>query len=110
MLIPSILLAFLPTYAQLGHFGYLATSMLVLIRLVQGLAVGGELIGAYVYILEATKGQNKGFWGACCKASGCAGNVLGLGIVGILRLSLSKQAMINWGRRFVINIKCILST
>ena len=98
MLVPSMILAFLPTYSQCGSYGYVATTVLVLIRLVQGLAVGGELIGAYVYVLESARGQNKGFWGATCKASGCAGNVLGLGIVGMLRYFLSPESMNNWGK------------
>jgi MHS family proline/betaine transporter-like MFS transporter len=51
----------LPTYEQLGIS---ATLLLVLMRLIQGLAVGGELVGAYIYTLEAANGKNKGFWGS----------------------------------------------
>ena len=60
MLLPTLVMGCLPTYEQLGIS---ATLLLVLMRLIQGLAVGGELVGAYIYTLEAANGKNKGFWG-----------------------------------------------
>ena len=61
MLLPTLVMGCLPTYEQLGIS---ATLLLVLMRLIQGLAVGGELVGAYIYTLEAANGKNKGFWGS----------------------------------------------
>ena len=46
-------------------FIYLIKSKIVLCVL-----VGGELVGAFIYILEATGGTSMGFWGAATKSSG----------------------------------------
>lgn len=59
MLFPSFLIGVLPTYHQSG---YISTFLLVFFRLLQGLACGGELVGAFIYTIEATGGINKGFW------------------------------------------------
>ena len=67
MVLPSFLIGCLPTFSE---WGYTSTVILVLLRLLQGLAVGGETVGAFIYTLEATGGIRKGFWCACCKASG----------------------------------------
>ena len=67
MLAPSFVIGCLPTYNQ---WGYSVTAILVLCRLLQGIAVGGELVGAFIFVLEATPAENRGFWGAACKSSG----------------------------------------
>lgn len=96
MLFPSFLIGCLPTYAQIG---ITSTLLLLLMRILQGLAVGGEVVGSYVFTIEATNGVNKGFWGACCKASGLLGNVLGLGFSTLLRAVLTPYQMTTWGWR-----------
>lgn len=99
MLIPTLVLAVLPTYSEIG---LTATILLVTIRLMQGIAVGGELIGAFVYTIEITGGKHAGFWGACCKATGFIGNILGLLIVTLLRYNLSESAMTAFGWRLAL--------
>ena len=59
MLLPSFLIGCLPSYR---HIGRSATVMLVLLRLLQGIAVGGELVGAFVCTIEATNGKNRGYF------------------------------------------------
>ena len=54
MLFPSILLAILPTYDQIG---YASTLALLTIRLCQGVAAGGELVGSMLYTVESAPGQ-----------------------------------------------------
>ena len=58
--IPTILMAILPTYATIG---ILAPVLLMLIRIIQGLAVGGEIGGATSFILEHSPKQYKNFSG-----------------------------------------------
>lgn len=103
MLIPSLLMGCLPTYHQAGMIG---TGLLVTLRLLQGVAVGGELIGAFIYTVEATRGENRGFWGSVCKASGSFGTALGMGFSALLRRLLSDEEMHNWGWRvpFLVSI------
>jgi MFS family permease len=46
MILTSFLIGILPTYEMIG---YTATVMIVLLRMMQGVAVGGEMVGAYIY-------------------------------------------------------------
>ncbi len=78
MLITSLLIGCLPDYHSIGYIG---TILLIIFRLCQGFAVGGELVGAFIYTLEAAEGKNRGFWGASCKASGFIGSGLGMVII-----------------------------
>eukprot|EP01041_Mallomonas_annulata_P007026 gene7026-14295_t len=103
MLIPSFLMGCLPTYDQVG---WIATALIVGLRLLQGIAVGGELVGAFIFTVEATQGENRGFWGAICKASGSAGTSIGMGFAALLRWILTDEQMRIWGWRipFLVGI------
>lgn len=96
MLFPSFLIGCLPSYAQIG---WCAPVLLVLLRCLQGLAAGGEIVGAYIYTIEATEGVRKGFWGGACKATGNLGTSLGIGLVTALRLNLPHDKLYSWGWR-----------
>jgi MHS family proline/betaine transporter-like MFS transporter len=96
MLLPSFLIGLLPTYLKLGSS---MTILLVLLRLMQGFAVGGEMIGAYIFTIESSKGENRGFWGAMCKASGSLGVSLGTGMVVLLRTNLTHEQLYSFGWR-----------
>jgi MFS transporter, MHS family, proline/betaine transporter len=60
MVIPGFFMGCLPTFSSVG---YAATILLVLLRMLQGLAVGGEMIGAYIFTIEACEPTQKGLWG-----------------------------------------------
>lgn len=96
MLFTSVLIGCLPTYSQIGS---LATVLLVVLRLLQGIAVGGELIGALVYTLEGVEDRYKGFWGATMKATGFLGTTIGIGVSTILRAFMSEEDMLSYGWR-----------
>ena len=96
MLLPSFLIGCLPSFKQ---WGIKTTIFLVILRLMQGLAVGGELVGAYIYTIEATGGKDRGFWGAMCKASGNLGTTLGMGVAALLRCYLTRDSLHTWGWR-----------
>src|SRR5215212_9926405 len=55
----TALIGFLPTFAQIG---YAAPIILLLIRILQGLALGGEYGGAAVYVAEHVPDKNRGFY------------------------------------------------
>lgn len=96
MILPSFLMGIIPTFQKIG---YMATILVVCLRMLQGLAVGGEMIGAYIYTMEACDNSQQGFWGGVCKATALVGTVLGMAFVTFLREVLSKNSMYQWGWR-----------
>lgn len=55
----SLVLAILPTY---GHTGVWASALLVLVRIVQGFAHGGEVGVIYTYVAEVAPPRRRGLW------------------------------------------------
>ena len=64
--VPSILMGLLPTYHA---WGAAAPVCLVLLRMLQGLSVGGQLAGSYVLSIEQSSSRSRGFRGSVCDAS-----------------------------------------
>jgi len=64
--VPSILMGMLPGYATLGAA---APICLVILRMMQGLSVGGQLAGSYVLSIEQSSSRTRGFRGSVCDAS-----------------------------------------
>lgn len=64
--VPSILMGCLPTY---DTWGAAAPVLLVILRMLQGLSVGGQLAGSYVLSIEQSSSRNRGFRGSICDAS-----------------------------------------
>jgi MFS transporter, MHS family, proline/betaine transporter len=64
--IPSILMGCLPTYYD---WGWIAPVLLVILRLFQGLSVGGQLAGSYVLSIEQSSQRTRGMRGSICDAS-----------------------------------------
>ena len=85
MLLPSFLMGCLPSYS---HAKGWATFLLILLRLIQGLAVGGELVSAYVFCIESAPHDTKVFWGAMTLDACNVGSLLGIGVAAIVRASL----------------------
>lgn len=97
----SILIAISPTYGQVG---VAASALLLLARLVQGLAHGGELPSAQTYVSEFADNENRGLWASLIYVSGTIGNVVGVLVGAVLTTVLSAEAMQSYGWRipFVI--------
>lgn len=74
MVIPTFLLAIMPTFESIG---YAAPIFLIFVRLCQGIAVGGELPGAWVFIHEHAPKNRKNLYLGCLTASVTAGILLG---------------------------------
>jgi len=96
MALPTVIIGFLPTYEEIGIY---AALILILLRMIQGLSVGGELIGSVSYIVEISSQKQKGFFGSLTLAGAVGGLVLGSGSVAVLELILGKEAMYEWGWR-----------
>ena len=74
MAIPTTLLGLLPTYASVG---VAASAGLVLLRLIQGVSVGGELIGSISFMTEIAPRERRGFYGSWTLFSAIVGVLLG---------------------------------
>ena len=93
----------LPTYAQAGIW---APVLLVSLRLLQGLALGGEYGGAAIYVAEHAPAGKRGLYTSWIQASVVGGFVLSLLVVLLCRLTMDKAAFESWGWRipFLLSI------
>jgi MHS family proline/betaine transporter-like MFS transporter len=89
-------LGLLPTYDSIGVW---APILLVIMRLVQGLAAGGEWGTSTAFMVEWAPQGRRGFFGSFQQVSTAGGTLLGSGIAAIMTSSLSSAAMLDWGWR-----------
>jgi len=86
----------LPTYDSVGVW---APVLLVAMRLIQGLAAGGEWGGATAFIVESAPGHRRGFYGSIGQASIAASNLLASLVVASVGALLASEIMADWGWR-----------
>ncbi|MHC6222444.1 MFS transporter [Arthrobacter sp. MMS24-S77] len=92
----SLLIGIAPTFQAVGA---LASVMLLVARLIQGLAHGGELPSSQTYLSEMAPKEKRGFWATLIYTSGTAGILAGTLLGAILTGVLSKADMNAWGWR-----------
>ena len=86
----------LPTYASAG---LLATFLLVALRLLQGLALGGEYGGAATYIAEHVPDHKRGYYTSFIQTTATLGFFLSMGVIGGMRVWLGEEAFREYGWR-----------
>jgi len=96
MAIPTTMLGLLPTYAQIG---VTASVLLVVLRLLQGLSVGGELIGSMSFVTEIAPANRRGFFGSWTLFSAICGVMLGSAVATAAHWLLDPAALASWGWR-----------
>src|SRR5699024_3470869 len=101
----SLLIAIDPTHATAGLW---AAAILLIDRLMQGLAHGGEMPTAQTYIAEAAPPQRRGLWSSLIYISGTSGIVIGLIMGVVLDAILTGEAMATWGWRIPFAIGAVL--
>lgn len=103
MALPTFLIGFLPTYAQIG---IMAPILLVLLRMIQGLSVGGEYASSIVYLVEQSTPGRQNLYGSFVSIGAKIGMALGSGLCGVLLWYLGEDAMGQWGWRvpFILSI------
>ena len=104
--VTTTLIGFLPTYASIG---VAAPILLVLLRFVQGLAIGGQWGGAMLLVTESAPADQRGWYGAYAQAGAPLGVVLAnLAFIGVSS-SMSDEAFMDWGWRlpFIASIVLI---
>ncbi|MFC7624576.1 MFS transporter [Microlunatus sp. GCM10028923] len=92
----TFLMGLLPTYHNVG---VVATIALVLLRLVQGFAAGGESSGATTLLAEYAPPNRRGYFASWVDNFGFLAFVAGSGLVLLLTALLSEPAMAEWGWR-----------
>jgi metabolite-proton symporter len=105
--VATTLIGFLPTYESIG---ILAPLLLVALRFVQGLAIGGQWGGAMLLVTESAPKDQRGWYGAYAQAGAPVGVILAnLAFLGV-SASLSEADFMDWGWRlpFIASFVLIL--
>jgi MFS family permease len=86
----------IPSYESIG---FLAPVLVLILRLLQGLALGGEYGGAATYVAEHAPKGEKGFWTSWIQTTATVGLFISLMVILITKSLLSKEAFDDWGWR-----------
>src|SRR6516162_5181882 len=105
MAVPTGLMAVLPTYAEVGA---IAAVLLVLLRLLQGFSVGGEITGSIIFLVEHAPPSRRGFVGSWAGFSTNAGCLLGAGVGALLVTVLGRQTVEEWAWRLPFLLGAVL--
>ncbi|WP_243638067.1 MFS transporter [Rubrobacter taiwanensis] len=103
--IATFLIGLLPTYAQIGIW---APILLVTMRILQGLAVGGEWGGAVLMAVEHSPPGRRGFYGSWPQMGVPAGLLLGTSALYIFAALLPEEAFLAWGWRVPFLLSIVL--
>jgi len=96
MVVPTVCLGVLPTHETIGVW---APVLLVIIRLVQGLSVGGEFSSSVTYLVETAEDGRRGYAGSWANTGSMVGMLLGAGAAASLTGLLSAEQVTSWGWR-----------
>lgn len=96
MAVPTFLIGILPGYAILGPA---AAVLLVILRMIQGLSVGGEYTTSIVFLVEGTGKKYRGFAGSWSGFGAVGGILLGSAVGAFITLVLSEEQVHDWGWR-----------
>jgi metabolite-proton symporter len=99
----TFLIGCLPTYNQVGIW---APILLVTLRFVQGIGIGGEWSGAVVMVIEHA-GNRRGFWGSLVQIGFPVGVAASAGIFGLMT-QLPEESFLSWGWRVPFLISIVL--
>jgi MFS family permease len=103
--ISTFVVGLLPSYAAIG---IAAPIILVLMRLIQGLALGGEYGGAATYVAEHAPKGKRGFYTSFIQITATAGLVLSLLVILGVRLAVGEEAFADWGWRIPFLVSILL--
>ncbi len=103
--VSTFLVGVLPSYASIG---VAAPILLVLLRLVQGLALGGEYGGAATYVAEHAPDGKRGLFTSFIQTTATLGLFAALGVVIVIRSAMGEAAFADWGWRIPFLISVIL--
>ena len=103
--IGTFVIGLLPTYSQIG---LAAPVLLVTLRLLQGIGLGGEWGGAVLMVVENAPVRNRGLFGSMVQIGNPIGNLAALGMFALVS-QLPEASFLSWGWRlpFLISIALV---
>jgi MFS family permease len=101
----TTVIGLIPTYATIG---VAAPLILVVLRILQGLALGGEYGGAAIYVAEHAPDGKRGYYTSWIQTTATVGLFISLAVVLATRLSMSPEAFSAWGWRIPFLLSFIL--
>ncbi len=96
MVVPTVLIGLLPTYAQIGAA---APVLLLLLRILQGLSVGGEYATSMVYAAEQAPAHRRALITSATGLGAIGGMLLGSGVGAVVSAILLSEGVDAWGWR-----------
>jgi len=107
MAVPTVLIGLLPTYEQ---WGVAATGSLILLRLIQGVSVGGELIASITFLVESAPPKRRALYGSWAMFGGIGGILLGSAVVSITEALVAPEQMatVGWRIPFLLGVVIFL--
>ncbi|MGI5130846.1 MFS transporter [Pseudonocardia sp. CA-107938] len=102
----SLLMAVLPTYAQVGA---LSPILLVVARLVQGLSIGGEFAASTTFLVESAPPGRRGLFSSFQYVSTTIGQLIASGLSAVLASTLAKPDMTAWGWRIPFVVGAVIA-
>jgi MHS family alpha-ketoglutarate permease-like MFS transporter len=106
MCLGSLIIAILPTYASIG---VAAPILLFLVRVLQGLSVGGEYGTSATYMSEVALGGRRGFYASFQYVTLIGGQLLASVVLTVLQLFLTQPEMKSWGWRIPFAIGAVVA-
>jgi MFS family permease len=103
--VATVLIGALPDYSVIG---VAAPTILVLLRLAQGIGVGGEWGGAVLLSSEFGDANKRGFWSSAAQIGPPAGNLMANGVLALLAATLTTEAFLSWGWRVAFLASALL--
>jgi MFS family permease len=101
----TFLIGFLPTYAQSGSTG---PTLLIILRILQGIALGGEYGGAAIYVAEHAPNQKRGASTGWIQSSASFGLLAALLVIVATRTAVGEDAFAAWGWRIPFLVSAVL--
>ncbi|GAA1412427.1 MFS transporter [Glutamicibacter uratoxydans] len=104
--VSTTLIAIIPTYATIG---IVAPLLLLLLRLIQGFALGGEWGGAVLLVSEySNDSKRRAFWASWPNVGPPLGNLLAAGVLAVLSAALPQEQFLAWGWRIAFGLSALL--
>ncbi|QJY44493.1 MFS transporter [Pseudonocardia broussonetiae] len=105
--VSTVGMGLLPTYAAIG---VAAPVLLVLLRVAQGMAIGGEFATATTYLVEVAPPRRRGLYGSITYVTAALGFALGLAVVVVLNAVVTPQGVADgwWRLAFLLSVPLLL--
>lgn len=103
MSLPTAIIGILPTYESIGSY---ASLLMIIMRMIQGLSMGGALTGSISFLIEHSNEKKRGLYGSIPMASICLGILLGNIVSFVTKYIVGEVQFLAWGWRipFILGI------